>query len=282
MRFESWRFIDTGSGYGSENMAIDEALLNNCQRGCSPPILHFYTWAVPVITIGYFQELSETVRIKKCRALNIEVIRRITGGRAVVHHNDLSFSLIFPLDGKIIPPGILSGYLKIAGGFIRGLKGIGINADFVESGSSQSPLIKQDRQAKRISACFLTRIRYEVVFKGRKMIGFAQKRIGKWVLQQGTLMIDLDRSLWYDLLNYPKGSNAIQIKERLLSDTISINEALGRTVNIEMVKRALFDGLSAALGVKFESDGLYPIEESDKRHLVCKKYNNLLAGEYLC
>jgi len=277
MRYkQEWRFIDTGPGSGSDNMATDEALLESCIDGYSPSILHFYTWRHPVITIGYLQDLKKTICVDECKTRNIEVIRRITGGKAVVHHKDLSFSLIFPARGEIIPPGIFSGYLKVAGGFMKGLNGLGLNVHFPDSTSRQggASLLKE----RAVSACLLSRMRYEILSNGRKIIGFAQRRLGDWILQQGTLMIDLERRLWYDLLKYQEGKNCIDIRERFLSDTTSLYEDLNQRISIGLIKKGILCGLSDSLSVKFKSCSILSREEKKKIHLMKEKYYNLLEN----
>lgn len=270
-----WRLIDTGSGFASGNMAIDEAILDNCKRGYSPPVLHFYTWREPAITLGYLQDLNQTVQVEKCMARGIEVVRRITGGKAVVHHKDLGFSLIFPAKSKIIPPGIGSSYLKIAQGLVRGLKLFGIEA-YLTDGRLPDNFSSYAR--KDISACFLTRIRYEILFSGRKLAGFAQRRIGEWVLQQGTLMLDLDRRLWADLLYYPEQLIPGQFMERLGAEMTSIREISKKDIETDSIKRALLKGLSMNLGVEFKANTLFPDEEAEKERFARGKYKDLLGG----
>jgi lipoate-protein ligase A len=271
---EIWRLIDSGAGLASENMAIDEAVLKSCEQGESPPTLHFYTWKAPAISLGYFQDFSEAIQINECLVKGIQVVRRITGGRAVVHHQDVSFSLIFPAKGRVVPSGIGSSYRMIAQGLIEGLRSLGIMANFSDSRKFQNCCKKEERN---LSACFLTRIRFEIMVSGRKLLGFAQRRIGDWVLLQGTVMIDLDRTLWSDFLHYPDSLDSSEIIDRLQSDITSVNEVLEKQTDILSMKKALLNGLSKVLGIRFAIQGLGFKEWNEVDHLASAKYRDLLG-----
>ncbi len=271
---EYWRFIDTGSGCAGENMAIDEAILESCTRGGAPPCLRFYTWRAPAITIGYLQDLVKAVRVEECIASEIEVVRRITGGRAVVHHKDLSFSLVFPAKGKVVPRGIGPSYRKIAKGFINGLGFLGLDAHLA-NGRLYQDISSQER--RDISACFLTRISSEVLVGGRKLVGAAQRHMDGWVLQQGSLMVDVDRRLWAELLNYPSGLDLTGVMDKLKSGMTSICEASGKDMAMAFIKKALLEGLSMALDIRFEHQGLFPEEREETIRLEGGKYRDLLG-----
>ncbi|MGA1791900.1 MAG: biotin/lipoate A/B protein ligase family protein [bacterium] len=270
---EIWRFIDSGAGSASENMAMDEAILNSCRRNDSPPTLHFYTWKNPSITLGYLQDLSGSVRQERCLDRGIRVVRRITGGRAVVHHRDLSFSLTFPAKGKVIPSGIRGSYQKIAEGFVEGLKFLGIHASLADGRSLQRRDLKEGRH---LAACFLTRTRSEILVSGRKLLGSAQRRIDDWVLQQGTIMINPKRGHWMSLLRYPDGSDPLRIKKMFESGVTSIQEILGRDVDIRSIKEALVTGISKCLGIRFKVQSLSAREKRETVSLAREKYYDLL------
>jgi len=272
---EIWRFIDSGAGSASENMAMDEAILNSCRRNDTSPTLHFYTWKTPSITLGYLQDLSSSIQQQRCIDRRIRVVRRITGGRAVVHHGDLSFALIFPAKGGVIPSGIGGSYRKIAEGFVEGLKLLGIHASLADGRSLQCGDRKESRHS---AACFLTRIRSEILVCGRKLMGSAQRRMDDWVLQQGTIMIDPKKAYWMSLLQYPDVSDPGKLKKMIESGVTSIQEILGRDLDIGSIKEALVEGLSKALGVRFEVQSLSAREKKEMISLAGTKYNDLLEG----
>jgi len=270
---ETWRLIDSGSRLASENMAIDEALLRSCQGGDSLPSVHLYTWKGPAVTLGYLQDVARTIHKEACRAKGIPVVRRITGGRAVIHQEDLGLSLIFPTHGGKIPPGIDGSYRKIAQGLVKGLQSLDIKASLA-IGRLHQPIGK--REHGHTSACFLTRLRFEVVVSGRKIFGAAQRRTGDWVLQQGTILMDLNRALWMELLHYPEHLEPCKIKKRLASEMTSVREISGKAPDIFAIKRAVVKGLSKILGIRFSVQYLSPQEREEVARLSKAKYRDLL------
>src|SRR3989304_9356626 len=121
---QTWRIIDTGKHNGYYNMAVDEAIAIAVREGRVPTTLRFYTWDPPCISIGYFQKPDES--------LNGCIVRRITGGRAVFHGSDLSYSVVSRTDNKLFPDNIKGTYTGIAKALITGLRNLGINPDPIE------------------------------------------------------------------------------------------------------------------------------------------------------
>ncbi len=151
-------------------------------------------------------------------------------------------------------------------------------ANIMDSRASQNGHKKEDRNQ---SACFLTRIRFEIMVSGRKLLGFAQRRIRDWVLLQGTVMIDLDRNLWSDFLCYPDSPDSNEVMDRLKSEITSANEVLGKHADILSMKKALLKGLSKALGVRFAIQGLSFREWNEVDRLAKTKYRDLLEKRHL-
>ncbi|MGA1843126.1 MAG: biotin/lipoate A/B protein ligase family protein [bacterium] len=269
-----WRMIDTGTGGPSENMALAEVMLQGCLEGKSQPGLHWYTWSAPAVTLGYFQDVEETVNRDACRTMGVRVVRRITGGRAVVHHRDLSFSLVFPSNSDMIPAGIRGSYRTIAQGFVEGLNSLGIKAylaDVWDAGSLE-------RQKRRLQpACFLTRISSEILVSGRKVIGFAQKRVGGWILMQGTILMGVERSLWKELLRYPEYMDAAGIRIKLAAGMAALSEVAGREIRVRDLEDAVFNGLSAIIGIEFERQRLSVDEQAAAASLCADRYRDLVG-----
>ncbi|MGA1796712.1 MAG: biotin/lipoate A/B protein ligase family protein [bacterium] len=268
------RVIDTEAGGPSGNMALAEAMLQGCLEGTSQPGLHWYTWDAPAITLGYFQDIEETVNRDACRTRGVRVVRRITGGKAVVHHRDLSFSLVFPSNGDMIPAGIRGSYRTIAQGFVEGLKLLGIDAHLADVRGTGS----LERQKRRLQpACFLTRISSEILVSGRKVIGFAQKRVGGWVLQQGTILMQVERSLWEELLRYPEHVGAPGIRRRLASGVTALSEIAGGDITVRDLEDAVLKGLSRVIGIAFERQGPSLEEQAVAASLCMDRYRDLVG-----
>ncbi len=115
-----FRLLETGFHRAAFNMGLDEALLRSVAEGKSLPTLRFYGWAPPAVSIGYFQGLHEEVDAAACKTAGIDVVRRITGGGAVFHHHEVTYSIVLPLSHPLARPNILDSYRLLLGGIIEG------------------------------------------------------------------------------------------------------------------------------------------------------------------
>ena len=121
-----WKLLDSGSNIGAYNMAVDEELLARAQAGESVPVLRFYAWDPPAVSIGRFQDIKTAVNADACKRHGFDIVRRITGGRAVLHHQELTYSIIARADNPLFPSTVLGTYKVIATGLLSGLKNLGI------------------------------------------------------------------------------------------------------------------------------------------------------------
>jgi len=126
-----WRLINSGPGTGSWNMAVDEAILEAVIRGEAPPTLRFYSWQPPAISLGHFQPAEKALRMQACQAKGLEVVRRPTGGRAILHDKEITFSIIAPL-AVLGTEGVMDSYRYLARGIIAGLRRLGVAAELVD------------------------------------------------------------------------------------------------------------------------------------------------------
>ncbi len=171
------RFIDTGFRNAFENMATDEAILHYCKI----PTLRVYGWKPAAISIGYNQDIENEINIDYCKKNNIEIVRRITGGKAVFHDKEITYSFILPEDANLIPFEVNESYRIIANALVIALKKIGINAD-----------IKKAPDKIKTPICFNSANWYELLVNGRKISGSAQRRFNGKVLQHGPILVDFD------------------------------------------------------------------------------------------
>jgi len=170
-----WRVVGLETHDAYMNMAIDEAVSEGIRNGSSLPTIRFYTWKPGAVSIGYFQSAKEDVNLEVCRELGIDYIRRWTGGGAVYHDpkGEITYSVIAP-EG-IFPRNIIESYKLICGWLVRGLKNLGIEAEFMPVNDIQ--------------------------VGNKKISGSAQTRRGRILLQHGTLLYDLDLSTMFRVLN---------------------------------------------------------------------------------
>jgi len=237
-----WHLTDTGPNIGAYNMAVDEELLARAQKERTTPVLRFYGWSPPAVSIGRFQKIEEAVNSAACARRGIDIVRRITGGRAVLHNRELTYSIIARLDEPLFPSTVLGTYKVIATGLLAGLKRLGLPAEMVSRGSRNAALVKKDAKDP---ACFSSPSWYEILVNNRKIIGSAQRRLSNAFLQHGSILMDYDPALEAEVIPGGCGGDVVT----------SIARELGRAVPREEVMRAFVQGFSEALGIEFDHSG---------------------------
>lgn len=238
-----WRFIDTGPALGAVNMAIDEELLAEAASGKVTPVLRFYGWDPPAVSIGRFQKKQTAVHEDTCRSLGVDIVRRITGGRAVLHQNELTYSIICRTDNGLFPDSVLGTYKVIANGLLAGLSNLGIQAEMVSRSSRHAGLVSRN---SKDPACFSSPSWYEIIVNNRKIVGSAQRRMSTAFLQHGSILIDYDPALEAQVI--PGGGAADVVT--------SIRRELGRDVSFDEVKQAFKKGFEEAMGMEWEAPSL--------------------------
>jgi lipoate-protein ligase A len=221
-------------------MAVDEELLARAQAGEQIPVLRFYTWDPAAVSIGRFQKIDEAVNAGACKRRGIDIVRRITGGRAVLHHRELTYSIIARTDDPLFPANVLGTYKIIAAGLLQGLKNLGIPAEMVSRSNRHAALVKKDA---RDPACFSSPSWYEILAHNRKIIGSAQRRLSSAFLQHGSILMDYDAALEAEVI--PGGGSGDVIT--------SIRQEIGGEVSLEEVKQAFVKGFSEALAIDFKA-----------------------------
>jgi lipoyl(octanoyl) transferase len=235
-----WRFLDTGRNIGAYNMALDEELLARAQAGETMPVLRFYTWDPAAVSIGRFQKIEEAVNAGACKRHGIDIVRRITGGRAVLHWRELTYSIIARTDDPLFPANVLGTYKLIATGLLEGLRNLGIPAEMVSRSSRHAALVKK---GAKDPACFSSPSWYEILAHDRKIIGSAQRRLSGAYLQHGSILMDYDAALEAEVI--PGGGNGNVVT--------SIRQELGEDITLEEVKQAFVNGFSEALAIDFKA-----------------------------
>jgi lipoate-protein ligase A len=234
----NWRLLDSGPNIGAYNMAIDEELLARAQAGEATPVLRIYTWHPPAVSIGKFQKITTAVDAIACHQQGIDIVRRVTGGRAVLHNRELTYSIIARTDDPLFPKNVHGTYKTIAAGLLQGLRNLGIPAEIVSRSSRHVGLVKTN---SKDAACFSSPSWYEILVHGRKIIGSAQRRLSGAFLQHGSILLDYDPAL-----------EAVVIPGNSSNDVVtSITRELGRDVPLAEVKDAFVKGFSEALGIVF-------------------------------
>ncbi len=186
-----WHLLITPPALASWNMALDEFLFNRVAPEV-PPMLRLYGWQRISLSIGYAQHLNRHIDIERCRQREIPVVRRLTGGKAVLHDQELTYSMAGSTAHFPFNLDLMGSYYELAAGFLRAFSMMGIPATLAA---------KNVRPGKGgPSSCFATPSAYEVLIDNKKILGSAQKRTKTAILQQGSLLLDYHPDLWNDLL----------------------------------------------------------------------------------
>ena len=227
---EEWRLLQTGARSATYNMAVDRAVLVASSEGRVPPTVRFYQWNPMAVSIGYFQSIVEEIDLEKCRNMGVDCVRRITGGGAVFHEKELTYSIVIPESHKEIPKNIMDSYGRICGAVIKGLDNIGIKGEY-----------------KPIN---------DIISDSKKISGNAQTRKQNTVLQHGTVLMDVDVEKMFEILLVPNE----KIKDKLISDVkervTSIKHILGNDLNFNTVAEAMKKGFEEEFDVKLVPDKL--------------------------
>src|SRR5690625_1224112 len=144
MMQEKWAFLDTGNLDAAENMALDEALLKWHSENKIPPTIRFYGWKRPSLSVGYFQDAEKTINFSGLKKHGCEFVRRLTGGSAVLHDDELTYSIIVTEDHPSIPKSVREAYHILTKGILEGYRTLGIHADYAYPSRQQ---IIKDRSA---------------------------------------------------------------------------------------------------------------------------------------
>lgn len=245
-----------GASSGPRNMAVDEALATLCRDHAT---LRFYEWDALTLSIGYFQRTGE-IDLAACRELAIGLVRRPTGGRAVLHRHDLTYSLILPLRPPWTEFSIAESYRRINACLRRGLEALGVSASIVNSdvgaGREPSPF------------CFSAITQQELLVGGKKVIGSAQRRFPTALLLQGAVLLDFVSADLLALLRQDERANTA----KSIGLIGSLREALGWLPDGVTVGRAIKEGFARELGVEFEEGTLEPDELEVANQLVRHRY----------
>jgi len=255
---KTWRFIVDGGLRGCSNMARDEALAVGVAGG-APPALRVYRFEPPAISIGRFQEIRREIDLKTCRQAGVEVVRRPTGGLAILHADDFTYSVTIP-SGDVGMAAKEQCFKGVAAGILESLRRVGVNARLSRHG---------DIGEATSIWCLQSAFGIDLELDGRKICGSAQRMSPRAILQHGTLFLKDNRKL---LDRITRGGSLTG--ERTGPLFVTLAEACGREIAWEEVKTAFQEGFAGALGITLEAGALCEEEETLARRLLVNKYRS--------
>jgi lipoate-protein ligase A len=283
-----WRFINSGPCRASFNMALDEAILRSVEEGNSPPTLRVYSWRDPAVSLGYNGKGHRELDLECCRKAGIQVVRRPTGGRAVYHANELTYSVAGPGNTDWLGRSTGESYRIIARAIKISLALLGAELDVASSA------VKSDGWKRQYlkTPCFNSVSRYEITHGGRKLVGSAQRRLGesRAFLEQGSLLLKNEQSLLAELM--PESltpEERSRLRNYLSQHAVGLEEIVGRQVAFDEVAECFYQGFGKAFGCEFTVSGPTDEEKALAGRLEeeiystlsgCRKNSFLLNSEF--
>jgi lipoyl(octanoyl) transferase len=259
-RREPWRLLITPPLPAASNMALDHALLES-YAATHRPALRFYRWHPAAVSIGVGQRIERDVDRAACVARGIDVVRRITGGRAILHAAEITYSLVIAPDHPLLATSrVVESYRSISAALCAGLRRLGLDPEWKAHA----------RAGTSSAACFDQPADYEITVGGRKLVGSAQARQYGALLQHGSLPLHADTETLAAVLRLPPDLTASVLAQRM----IALDEALGFTPTFDTIVAALVAGFEHAWGIRVEPDVLTAAEQARTAVLVAARYNN--------
>jgi lipoate-protein ligase A len=260
-----WRLLITAAARGPWNMAVDEAILEHIGRGDSAPTLRLYAWEPPCLSLGQAQSYSD-VDPPRLHERGWDLVRRPTGGRAILHTDELTYSVTAPSDEPMVAGSLLESYNRLARGLLSAVRSLGLNAE-VKAGSG-------DEHKAPDPVCFDVPSVYEITVGGKKLIGSAQARRREGVLQHGSLPLAGDLARITEGLAFNDALARSAAGARLLSRATTVASALGREVSWHEAADAFVGAFRKELGVRFQEQGLSGGELNRASELVEIKFGH--------
>ncbi len=254
-----WRVLAYQEANPAWNMAVDEGIFTCYLEGMSPPTLRFYGWSPATISIGYFQDVGREINIDQLRLKGYGLVRRNTGGRAVLHDRELTYSVVAGAK-EGLPDSLLGSYLYISKAFANALLELGVEAE-LNQGS--------DKHATS-GACFESPSWYELTVNGKKLVGSAQFRQKGSFLQHGSVLLSFSAMDLGSVLRIP--AESLTAFTEKIQSKISSMEGLGVMLKPSELALKITDSFSQLYGITFEPGNLTEAETELAHSLVKKKY----------
>ena len=248
----TWRLlIDDGPADGAWNMALDRAVQLAHSAGDAPPTLRLYTWIRPTVTLGRFQDVTGVDRVA-CADEGVDVVRRFTGGRGVLHDDELTYSIVAGL-GDGVPRGTAASYRMLCAGLVEAYRELGVDA----------ALTPRPRGDGSSAACYLHATAADLSLGARKLSGSAQVWHGSSVLQHGSFTLTRD---------VPREARIFRLDEadtrRLAQETATIGDSLECRPTHTCIAAAVVAGIERGLGVTLSPGSLTSAELTSAQALL--------------
>lgn len=263
---QTWRFLNTGSSAAAFNMALDEAIFLLHEAGRTPPTLRVYAWGFPTLSLGYAQNTATEVDLAACQEHGVAVVRRPTGGRAVLHDHEVTYSVVMPLRLSDGLRSLTAHYHLIGTALAAALHALQLPVRL------ERPRVRTAGTRVAASpACFAALSRYELSVAGKKLVGSAQKRGQRSLLQHGSIPLSMDRQRLFACLQVPPEQRTRLVQEAYTTMT-AVHEVAPTPLNAAALHAALRDAFAATCGVELADSQLRPEEWQLAQELEATKY----------
>jgi lipoate-protein ligase A len=261
----TWRLLITGVSDGATNMAVDQAIMEAVAAETVPPTLRFYAWEPAFLSLGHMQPLAD-IDYERLSAQGWTLVRRMTGGRSILHTDELTYSVAVRAEDPIVAGSIVESYRNLSRALLWGLHDLGANAG-ADKRVEQMPRDKGP-------VCFEVPSHYEITAGGKKLVGSAQVRKFGAVLQHGTLPLTGDITRICDALVFEDDQQRETTRERVRRRAATLEEALGRLIPWEEAVDALIHGFQETFDLELLQDGgLTPGEQLRAAELRASQYS---------
>jgi lipoate-protein ligase A len=255
----NWRIIISDPLPGAMNMAIDGAILSAVGRDEVPPTLRLYRWNPPCLSLGYSQPFSDLDQ-DQLRSRGWDVVRRPTGGRAILHTDELTYAVIGPKTDPRLKGGLMESYRRLSKALSESLKILGLP---VQVHSGKNP------DSNNHPICFENPSDFEITVEGKKIIGSAQARKKEGILQHGTLPLKGDLTRIIQVLKYSNSDQRDKAATVLLQKAATVEGVMGREVSWDEAAKAFQTGFQNTLNLHFNQSDLSS-SEKEVAHLLTK------------
>jgi lipoate-protein ligase A len=258
-----WRLLITPPARGAWNMAADEAILEAVGREGSLPTLRLYAWEPACLSLGYAQPITD-VDIPRLQARGWDLVRRPTGGRAVLHTDEITYSIIGTLDEPLLSGTVLESYSHLAAALVEALRLLGLPVEVQERAE------ESDKTPNPV--CFEVPSTSEITTGGQKLVGSAQARRKEGILQHGSLPLTGDLTRILQVLTFPNEKARTRTASHLLQRATTVESALGRVVSWNEAAQAYTAAFRSVFSLDLHKGTLTPAEEARAEELSATKY----------
>jgi lipoate-protein ligase A len=262
-----WRLIKHLPAPGAWNMAVDETLLESVEQGESNPTLRLYAWEPPCLSPGYAQPF-EDVDQARLSERGWHVVRRLTGGRAILHTDEVTYAVITPLTEPRLSGGVLESYKRVSRVLLSALYHLGLPVEADDTPNTVAPTRPQR------PVCFEVPSSYEITYQGKKLIGSAQARRKFGLLQHGSLPMTGDLTRITQVLTFIDERHRVEAAKRLSQSAVNIEGIQGKSFGWEEVAESMINAFQQVFNLKLIPRDLTAAELERVDALVAKKYGN--------